>query len=268
MCAIRPDLQADQLPDQPRGNRTRVRGRWIKKLEREFHRRTCPRRESSLYVCGWLDSYFVNMIAAPLYTTRRATVEDLPQLIPLWRLEQLSAPSLEKRFTEFQVVSDDAGQVLAAIGFQVSGSDGWLHSESIARPENADQLRELLWNRLQVIIHNFALERLWTQLDFPFWRNKGFARTTTEQLSSLPNSLREHEGPWQLMTLRAADAKTVIDREFTQLKTLQQQESARLQHQVLWMKRIALSVTVVVFLLVVVWAVVLLKVGPKIFRAH
>ena len=105
-------------------------------------------------------------------------------------------------------------------------------------------------------------------MNFPFWRNKGFARATTEQLTTLPNSLRDTEGHWQLLTLRAAEAKAVLDREFTQLKSLQQQESARLQQKVLWMKRIALSVTVVVFLLVVVWAVVLLKVGPKIFHSH
>jgi hypothetical protein len=50
------------------------------------------------------------------------------------------------------------------------------------------------------------------------------------------------------------------------LKTIQQEEVARLQEQVRWMKRVALGITVVVFLLVIVWAVTLLKVGPKLFR--
>jgi hypothetical protein len=35
------------------------------------------------------------MTAAPQYRARRATVEDLPQLISLWQLEQLPAASLE-----------------------------------------------------------------------------------------------------------------------------------------------------------------------------
>ena len=74
------------------------------------------------------------MTDAPRLVTRRATVEDLPQLIDLWRLEQLPAASLEKRFTEFQIVCDDIGRVLAAVGIQISGAQAWLHSESIAQP--------------------------------------------------------------------------------------------------------------------------------------
>src|SRR6266576_1716674 len=94
------------------------------------------------------------------YVTRRATVEDLPQLIALWRLERLPSEMLEKCFTEFQVVCDEAGEVLAAIGIRIAGVHGLLHGESIARPEEADALRALLWNRMQVIIRNHALERL------------------------------------------------------------------------------------------------------------
>ena len=33
------------------------------------------------------------------FVARRATVEDLPQLLPLWRLENLPADELEKRFS-------------------------------------------------------------------------------------------------------------------------------------------------------------------------
>ena len=127
----------------------------------------------------------MTMTEAP-YVARRATVEDLPQLLALWELERLPATALEKRFTEFQVVSDDAGVVLAAVGLQIIGAHGLLHGEAIARPELSDMLRGLLWKRLQVIIQNHALERLWTQLPAHAWRDQGFERATEEQLKLRP----------------------------------------------------------------------------------
>lgn len=226
--------------------------------------------QSSLYARRTIP-IFMNMTATtsprpPGLVTRRATVEDLPQLISLWQLEQLPLTGLEKRFTEFQVVGDDAGLVLAAVGFQISGTQALLHSEAVARPEMADQCRELLWNRFQVIIHNHALERLWTRLHTPWWRTKGFARATEEEIAALPPAFHSEGAGWHTLTLRAADATAALEQEFARLKTAQQEETARLRERVLWIKRAALTVTVVVFILVVVWAVTLLKFGPKLFH--
>jgi N-acetylglutamate synthase-like GNAT family acetyltransferase len=204
------------------------------------------------------------MTAATHFQTRRATVDDLPQLISLWQLEQLPADVLEKRFTEFQVVSDDAGQVLAAIGIQISGVHGLLHSESIAKPELGDKLRELLWNRLQVMIHNHALEKLWTENSVSFWRDIGFELASPEHMAAMPAAFKNESRGWRVKTLRAADASAAIDRELAQLKTLQQEESARMASRVQWMKRLAFGMTIVVFLLVVVWAIVMLKYGPQL----
>lgn len=202
------------------------------------------------------------------YVTRRATIGDLPQLISLWRLEQLPADALEKCFTEFQVVSDADGTVLAAIGIRIAGAQGWLHDESIARQEIADPLRDLLWKRLQVIIQNHALERLWTQLSGTYWRDHGFVLADAEQLKALPSAFQSGERPWHMMTLRAANANAALEREMAQLKTLQQEQKARMQQRVQWAKRLALGITVVVFLLVIAWAVTLFKYGPKLFHGH
>lgn len=206
--------------------------------------------------------------AVPPHVTRRATVEDLPQLVALWRLEQLPAELLEKRFTEFQVVSDEAGQVLAAIGLQIAGVQGWLHSEAIATPELGDGLRELLWNRFQVIIQNHALERLWTQISVPFWREKGFERASAEQIASRPDQFPANDREWFVKTLRAANASAAVERELAQLKAMQQEESVRMQQRVQWAKRFALGITVVVFLLVIAWAITMLKFGPQMFRGR
>jgi len=207
-------------------------------------------------------------MTAAQYVTRRATVEDLPQLVALWRLEQLPAEALEKRFTEFQVVTDEAGQVLAATGMQIAGTQGLLHGESIAQAELGDTLRELLWNRLQIIIQNHALERLWTQMNAPFWRDKGFEGASAEQMAVVPASFHNEGGQWYVKTLRAANANAALEREFAQLKILQQEESERMRQRVQWAKRLALGITVVVFILVVIWAVTMLKFGPKMFHGR
>lgn len=208
------------------------------------------------------------MTAGTKLTARRATVEDLPQLISLWKLEQLPSDVLEKRFTEFQVVSDDAGQVAAAIGMQISGSQGLLHSESIAQPEIGDRLRTLLWNRMQTIIQNHALERLWTTLDFPYWRELEFERATPEQIAAVPAAFANQPGDWRVKTLRAADANAAIEKEFARLKVLQQEESARLKDRTRLFKKVAMGMVVFVFILVMIWAVTLLRVGPRIMQAR
>jgi N-acetylglutamate synthase-like GNAT family acetyltransferase len=205
------------------------------------------------------------MTATPQYVARRATVEDLPQLVALWRLEQLPADVLEKRFTEFQVVSDETGQVLATVGFQIVGTQALLHSEAIAKPELGDSLRERLWNRFQAIIQNHALERLWTQINVPFWREKGFERASAERITSLPAQFSANDREWLMKTLRAADANAAVERELAQLKAMQHEESVRMQQRVQWAKRLAFGITIVVFLLVVIWAVAMLKFGPKVF---
>lgn len=207
------------------------------------------------------------MTAAPHYVTRRATVEDVPQLLALWQLERLPTAALEKRFVEFQVVSDADGRVLAALGLQISGSQGLLHSESIARQELADQFRELLWNRMQAMIRNHALERLWTQNQALWWRDLGFASAEESMLASRPEVFpASSDEDWNVKTLRAADATAQLDREFAQFKVMQHEETARLQARARWVKRIALGVTAVVFLLVIIWAITLLRFGPQLFR--
>lgn len=205
------------------------------------------------------------IMTEPRFATRRATVEDLPQLISLWQLEQLPASALEPRFTEFQVVSDDTGQVIAAIGMQISGAHGLLHSEAIATPEMADRLRELLWKRLQVMIHNHALEQLWTQMNIPFWRAKGFDHASTDQLAGLPPEFRENERAWNVLVLRSPAANAAIEREFARLQAVQQQEKAKMEATVTWMKRAAI---VAMFFLMIVAAVALLvlRYAPKLFR--
>jgi hypothetical protein len=43
---------------------------------------------------------------------RRATIDDLSKLTPLWRAEGLAAHELEKRFKEFQLIEGPDGDIL------------------------------------------------------------------------------------------------------------------------------------------------------------
>lgn len=105
-------------------------------------------------------------------SARRATLEDLPLLQALWQEAGLPGEELEKFLAEFQVVADEDGSLLAAIGLLVEGSHGLLHTESIAvaATDRADELRAALWRRLQIVARNQGLHRIWTQEDGEFWR--------------------------------------------------------------------------------------------------
>src|SRR4051812_28406856 len=96
----------------------------------------------------------------PNQQVRRATVEDLRKLAALWQQENLPPQDLEKRFKEFQVVEGEGGELLGALGLQISGHEGRLHSEAFAHAEEADSLRELLWERAKIVATNFGLIRL------------------------------------------------------------------------------------------------------------
>jgi hypothetical protein len=156
--------------------------------------------------------------------------------------------------------------VLATIGIQLAGRQGLLHSESIARPEISDALREMLWERLQVIIKSNSLERLWTHLNSHYWRDLGFQRATPEQLKMLPAKFGQGERPWGVKNLSAADANAVLEREMAEIKALQQREVARAQQRVQLMKRVALGVTAIVFVIVIAFTIALFKYGPQLFN--
>src|SRR5712671_5721123 len=122
----------------------------------------------------------------PNLQVRRATIEDLPKLAQLWRQENLPAQDLEKQFKEFQVVEGAGGELAAAVGLQVAGLEARLHSEVFAHAEQADALRELLWERAQVVAQNHGLVRLWTQFSTPFWNHSGFRHAAPDLLAKLP----------------------------------------------------------------------------------
>ncbi len=104
-------------------------------------------------------------------SARRATLDDLPALQALWSEAGLPWEELAKFQAEFQVVPDEDGSLVAAVGLLVEGTQGLLHTEAVALRalERADELRSVLWRRIQIVARNQGVHRLWTQEDAPFW---------------------------------------------------------------------------------------------------
>ena len=139
----------------------------------------------------------------PQRSVRRATLDDLPKLIPLWKLEQLPYAEFERRFKEFQVAESDDGEIVGAIGVHVIGMEARLHSEAFAHFDQADALREKFWARIKVMGENQGWVRVWTELSSHTWRQLGFDPPNPEQLAHLPELFSQvGSGGWNVIQLR------------------------------------------------------------------
>jgi N-acetylglutamate synthase-like GNAT family acetyltransferase len=144
---------------------------------------------------------------------RRATIEDLPGLRALWHLEDQPTLELEKRFTEFQVAVDPDNRVLGAVGLRVEGLHGRVHSEVFLDGAQADVLRPILWDRIQVVARNRGLVRLWTREEAPVWRERGFATADADALKKLPPLLGDTSKPWTTIKLKEEAPPMDIEKE-------------------------------------------------------
>lgn len=194
---------------------------------------------------------------------RRATLEDIPQLVSLWQQEKIpAAAELEKRFKEFQVVQGPGGEVLGTIGLQISGNQGRLHSEALAHPEQADAVRQKLWERISLVVQNFGLVRIWIQTSAPFWQHTlGFAPASAELVPKLPPEFTGAAGPWSTLQLKdeAASTATSIDKEFALFREAERERTEKMFRQARVLKMLAAVIAVAVFALVAVWAFLFFK---------
>jgi N-acetylglutamate synthase-like GNAT family acetyltransferase len=187
---------------------------------------------------------------------RRATIDDLSKLTALWRAEGLHAQDLEKRFKEFQLIEGEGGKILGAIALQTSGHDGRLHSETFAHPEEGDALRQQLWERVQMIANNHGLNRIWTQLESPFWHHIGFNHASSELTARLPGLFAGEQRPWLFYQLRAEGAAAIsLDKEFAMFREAERERTEKIFRQARVLKMIAAVLAVAVLGLVIFWAI-------------
>ena len=190
---------------------------------------------------------------------RRATSDDVPALEQMWRTTGLRLEALEPKFTEFQVIEDPLGGLVAAIGIRIVGKDAWMHSETIPDFGAADVVRPVMWERTWTLAKSNGVVRVWTQETAAFWRQLEFGAATGEQLAKLPPAFRNAESAWLLLVLRDED---VIKRAEQELALFHEEEKTRIEtlksQGKIW-QGIATAIAITLFVFVVVGAVRLLK---------
>jgi N-acetylglutamate synthase-like GNAT family acetyltransferase len=201
--------------------------------------------------------------AAPEPRVRRATVDDLPALIKLWKLCQLNPREIEKRVTDFQLVETAEGRVAGCIGLRIAGLHGNIHSECFRDFGEADRLRPLLWNRLKSVAQNHGLARLWTRETGVFWHQEGLRGPTPTELERLPAELGEHDGKWCTLQLRDEDALSTVslDKEFAVFREVERERTERIFQQARFFKLIATLVAALLLIFVIVGGYLLWKKG-------
>ena len=136
------------------------------------------------------------------YEVRRANLEDLPILLQVWEKLGFPAQDLKERFTEFQVVTDASGNLLASLGLQVQDQQGRLHHEGMLVEEAEEELRALLWKRVHNLARNLGLHRLWIQSGGAFWEAQGFRLAHPEGLTRLPQQFGSPQAEWWVLQLK------------------------------------------------------------------
>ena len=177
-------------------------------------------------------------------------MDDLAQLAKLWRAADLPVAELEKQFTDFQVAEEDEGKLAAAIGLQIEGSNGRVHSETFADFALTDELRPALWGRLQVVAQNHSLFRLWTEESAPWWRKgAGFSTPSDELLQKLPESFGPRHPLWLSLRLKEEGADpALLDKEFALFKETERLRREKLMHRGRVLRIIGTLISALLFL--------------------
>lgn len=194
------------------------------------------------------------------FKLRRATADDVLALVGIWQKAQLPSADLEKRFTEFQIVENSLGEIVGAIGLQVSTRYGNIHSETIPDFALADVLRPRLWDRLQTVAKNYGLFRFWTRENAPFWRQQGFAPPDDAARERFPEAYGDASGPWLTLKLKEEmEVSLSLDKEFELFKQSEQERTEKIFAQARALKWLAGAIAVLVFLFVIAGSLYLFK---------
>jgi N-acetylglutamate synthase-like GNAT family acetyltransferase len=158
---------------------------------------------------------------------RRATLDDLVTLRTIWLSMRLPADELEKRLKEFQVVENAAGEVLGAVGIQLSQQHALLYGEGFSDFSVADAARQMFWQRFEALAANHGVFRIWTQETSPFWKHWGFQPATAENLSRLPEEWKTSEGQWFTLPLKNEEAiTTALETKFAGFMDAEKKQTA------------------------------------------
>ncbi len=207
------------------------------------------------------------VMTSPPYRVRRATLDDIGALMSLWQSMHFPAEELAKRITEFQVAESAEGVVVGGVGLQIVERQGRIHSEGFTDFALADQLRPMLWERLQNLATNQGLLRVWTQETAPFWNHCGLVRAAGEVLELLPAVWRDLRPAWLTLKLRE-DVEEIIkvDKEFAMFMESERARTQRVLRHGRVIKIVASLIALAIFLPVLVWVCVLVLKHPQLLH--
>lgn len=147
------------------------------------------------------------------------------------------------------------GAILGAMGLQVAGLEGSLHSEVIGPADQADTIREKIWGRVQILAKNHGLVRIWTCLEAPFWSTLGFTPPGQEVLAKLPSAFGLSSPSWHFLQIREETGPAAnIEKEFAMFLETERERTQRLFQKARVLKFLAALVAVGLLGLVLAWA--------------
>jgi N-acetylglutamate synthase-like GNAT family acetyltransferase len=183
---------------------------------------------------------------ASAYKTRRATLEDLPRLRALWQGERLPDEELEKRFTEFQIALNADDEIAGSVGLQMNKLHGLVHSEVFTNPQDAAEIRPLLWSRILTVAKNNGLVRLWALPTTSFYREQGMTDIDDALRAKLPEGFGSPLADWVTLKLKEENpGPGSIEKEFEVFAMAQRVESERLISQAKALRMIAYGLLIV-----------------------
>lgn len=178
---------------------------------------------------------------------RRATLEDLPGLRALWQKAHMPVQDLEKRFTEFQLLRNAQGQIVAAMALHIERNQGQIHGEVYANPADAPRLRPLLWERVMRLAKNNGLVRLWTPATVSFYREMGMGEPDEIMRAKIPPGFGSPGADWLVLNLREESQPHLsMEQELELFAAHQKAEAQRMQRQRESLKLIAYGILLVV----------------------
>ncbi len=180
---------------------------------------------------------------------------------------QWPVTDFSKRITEFQVIDSQEGKIIGVIGLQVADRQAKIHSEVYADFAQADQLRPLVWERIQTVARNHGLLRLWTREKARFWNQCSFSQADPEVMKKLPGLWRGDGTDWLTLKLREdVDTLLSLDKEFALFMESEKQSTNRAFQQARMLKVAATIIAMLVFFLVLAAALILARKNPNLLH--
>lgn len=179
---------------------------------------------------------------------RRAVIDDMPGLLALWLSMNFSTADLEKRLTEFQVAVNTDGKLLGALALDIAGQQARIHHEAYTDFALADQLRPLFWDKLQMLLTNNCVFRVWTLEDAPFWGQLGLQPASRDLLQKIPAKWSNAGGIWRTLQLKDEAAIQALTGN-GEIEALMHLERGQTQRTLERAKQIKLLATVLAIIL-------------------